>query len=171
MKKILLIVLMVLSTIHVSGCATILGGIIGHQSGEAAAGVAIGAGVDVICALSGMAKKEEIKKSVKVHPELGYIRVGSIAAKKKNVETDLKKRFQETHWTLEKVETQSPEKEISVIKYQCKTYKGKNFIMEITKEQRQDLRIYIKLAEESNLIKCPFCESTYHYLCVAFWLF
>ena len=28
----------------------------------------------------------------------------------------------------------------------------------------------IKLAEESNLIKCPFCESTYHYLCVAFWL-
>lgn len=28
----------------------------------------------------------------------------------------------------------------------------------------------IKLAEESNLVKCPFCESTYHYLCVAFWL-
>ncbi len=28
----------------------------------------------------------------------------------------------------------------------------------------------IKLAEESDLIKCPYCESTYHYLCVAFWL-
>ena len=29
---------------------------------------------------------------------------------------------------------------------------------------------HIKLAEESNLIKGPFCGSTYHYLCVAFWL-
>jgi len=150
MKKILLIVLMVLSTIHLSGCATIIGGIIGHQSGEAVAGAAIGAAVDTICLLSKRAKKEEIKKSVKVHPELGYIRVGSIAAKKKNVETNLKKRFQETHWTLEQMETQSQGKEISIIKYQCKTYKGKNFIMEITKEQRQDLRIYIKLDEENN---------------------
>lgn len=28
----------------------------------------------------------------------------------------------------------------------------------------------ITIAKESNLVKCPFCESTYHYLCVAFWL-
>ncbi len=28
---------------------------------------------------------------------------------------------------------------------------------------------FIKFGKE-NIIKCPFCESTYHYLCVAFWL-
>ena len=46
MKKLLFAALLISTAIYVSGCATIIGGIIGYQSGELLAGAAIGAGVD-----------------------------------------------------------------------------------------------------------------------------
>jgi hypothetical protein len=45
-KKGLLLLILVITALQCGGCATILGGIIGYQSAELAAGLAIGAAVD-----------------------------------------------------------------------------------------------------------------------------
>lgn len=46
LKKAALLTILVCTCCMTSGCATIVGGIIGHQSGEMVAGLAIGAGID-----------------------------------------------------------------------------------------------------------------------------
>lgn len=63
LKSILLVLVLAIIALTSSGCATILGGIIGYQSGELAAGLAIGAAVDfgddIVRGIGQMTAKQE----------------------------------------------------------------------------------------------------------------
>jgi hypothetical protein len=164
MKKVLLVVVLMLVAINCSGCMTILGGIIGYQSGEAVAGAAIGAAIDVTGAvLSHIHKKEqeekhqeeeqarEIKRkeSIKIYPDEGYIRVGSISAEGKIYGDELKRKFDNIGWQYREVSKErSPE--ISKRVFTCKTSESKEFTLELIRETNQDLLIFIKPAEANK---------------------
>ena len=157
MSKVLLAAILALMMVYASGCATILGGIIGHQSGEAVAGAAIGAAVDfgggIVNAVGGMLGADKKKDTVKVCSELGYIRIAGSITKSKNLTKQLHKKFEEVSWQWSETAGESSDKEISNLIYRCRTTEGREFTLEFFSEERQDLRIYIKPAEESKELR------------------
>lgn len=164
MKKVLLVCVLIMVAVNCSGCMTILGGIIGYQSGEALAGAAIGAGIDITgTIISHMHNKEKekkqqeeqkereikLKEAIKIFPEEGFVRVGSISAGGKIYSEELKKKFDNMGWQYSEVSNeQSPE--ISKKTFACKTSENKEFTLELMRETNQDLLIFIKPAETNK---------------------
>ncbi len=164
MKKLILAVVLILVAFNCSGCMTILGGIIGYQSGEAVAGAAIGAGIDITFGvISRIHQKEEEKKqqekekereierkeAIKIYPEEGYIRVGSISAEGKIYGDELKRKFDNIGWQYSEV-SKERSNDISKRVFSCKTSDNKEFTLELMRETNQDLLIFIKPAEPNK---------------------
>ncbi|MBN1974780.1 MAG: hypothetical protein JW787_14160 [Sedimentisphaerales bacterium] len=166
MKKMLLAGVLMLAGIHCTGCATIVGGIIGYQSGEAVAGAAIGAAIDITGAIiSNIEHKEEEQKreiqekereikrkeAIKIYAEEGYIRVGSISATGKMYGEELKRKFDNIGWQYTEV-TEKPSREDALTKrvFQCQTTDDKKFTLELLREKNQDLLVFIKPAEANK---------------------
>jgi len=150
MKNFILTLLLLTLTTCASGCATILGGIIGHQSGEACAGMAIGAAVDFGDDIARAIGEAFGDKTVNVYSELGYVRIDAKTADKKCLKQKLEKRFAEASWKILNKESTSKTDKIKSCKYYCQTSEGKEFTLEFFTEKNQDLRIYIKTTEENN---------------------
>ena len=163
MKKMLLMTLLILIAVYGSGCATILGGIIGYQSGEAVAGAAIGAAIDITSAISSHAQQNKSRKeqkerdkeleqkhkeAIKIYDEEGYIRVGSIVAENKNIADRLQQRFDDLNWKYIEI-TDKPDRkdQISRRVFQIKLVDQKEFTLELFSEKNRDLLIFIKPAE------------------------
>ena len=90
-----------------SGCATILGGIIGHQSGELAAGAAIGAaldfGGDIANGIGYLLtdKKTRFQQKVSLDSEQGKIEFAQSDFSAKKIERlmrKLEKKFEQNGW-------------------------------------------------------------------------
>lgn len=163
MRKILLTGFLVLAMVYLSGCATILGGIIGYQSGEACAGMAIGAALDfggyaidgIGKLIGGKPKSAEVSESekIKVYSDMGYIRVNSKFSQCSDLIALLRREFEGASWQIKDTPAASGDKEISSRMYQCQTAEGKEFTMEVISEKRQDARVYIKCKEDSAELK------------------
>jgi len=166
MKKILLIALSMLMAMNCSGCATLLGGIIGYQSGEAVAGAAIGAAIDIAGGISNSNKEKERKlerkerekeeelerkESINIYTEEGYIRVGSISTQGRNFGDSLKNRFDSLGWKYTET-TDTEARETRVIKrvIECTTTDNKEFTLELLREDNQDLLVFIKPDEPNT---------------------
>jgi hypothetical protein len=160
MKKLLLIAVLMLAAFNFSGCATIAGSIIGYQSGELAAGAAIGAAIDITGAvLAGMHQKEAEKKqeeknkerekkineSINIYTEEGYIRVGKISAEGRNFGEEFRKKFDNIGWRYSET-TERPSLTEKIVKrvFICKTTDDKEFTLELLRETNQDLLVFIK---------------------------
>lgn len=150
MKNFILTLLLLLTTVCASGCATILGGIIGHQSGEACAGIAIGAAVDFGDDIARAIGEAFGDKTVNVYSELGYVRIDAKTADKKCLKQKLEKRFAEASWKILNKQSTLQKDKIKSCKYSCETSDGKKFTLEFFTEKKQDLRIYIKTDDENN---------------------
>jgi len=150
MKNLVLTLLLITVTISASGCATILGGIIGHQSGEACAGIAIGAALDFGDDIARAIGQAFGDKTINVYSELGYVRINTKTAKNKCLKQKLERRFAEASWKILNKEATSKTDKIKSCKYYCRTAEGKEFTLEFFTEKNQDLRIYIKTTEENK---------------------
>ena len=154
MRTITLIAVSVVAAICLSGCATIVGGIIGHQSGEAVAGAAIGAafdfGDDVVGTIGAVFKGKEEQEKIKIYSDSAYIRVDRSIAGRRNVTKKLQKKFDDVSWHWGEGSRQSTDKEVSQTAYQCRTAEGKEFTLQFFDEKRQDLRIYVKTPGEDR---------------------
>jgi len=150
MKNLIFTLLLLTVTISASGCATMLGGIIGHQSGEACAGIAIGAALDFGDDIARAIGQAFGDKTVNVYSELGYVRIDAKTAKSKCLKQKLEKRFAEASWKILNKEATSKTDKIQSCKYYCRSSDGKEFTLEFFSEKNQDLRIYIKTTEENN---------------------
>jgi hypothetical protein len=150
MKNLILTLLLLTLTISASGCATILGGIIGHQSGEACAGIAIGAALDFGDDIAKAIGEAFGNKTVNVYSELGYVRIDAKTAREKCLKQKLEKRFAEASWKILNKESTSKTDKIQSCKYYCQTSDGREFTLEFFTEKKQDLRIYIKTTQENN---------------------
>jgi len=125
-------------------------GIIGHQSGEVCAGMAIGAAIDFGDDIAKAIGEAFGDKTVNVYSDLGYVRIDAKTADKKCLKQKLEKRFAEASWTILNKESTLQTDKIKSCKYYCQTSDGRNFTLEFFTEKKQDLRIYIKTADENN---------------------
>ena len=144
---------MLLAVVCCGGCATILGGIIGHQSGEAVAGAAIGAAVDfgddVVKAVGIMLAG----KKVTVYQEIGYINVNKDAIKSCKLVNKLSNKFATVNWVWSEPQPPTKVKGLKRSIYHCKTAEGNNFLLEFEDEKGKDLRIYIKPENQSTELR------------------
>ena len=149
MKKFRLVVVLLLSVVCVSGCMPILGGIIGHQSNEAVAGVVIGAalayGDDIVVALFP-------KRSITIDSDLGYIRVDRGLAHGNTLAHKLKKKFVDHSWRISETAAKK-RRNITEIFYRSRTADGIEFDLEFFQERGQDLRIYVRPDEKSDELR------------------
>ena len=146
-----------------SGCATILGGIIGNQSGELCAGLAIGAIVDTITgAIENSREKEREKENqqaqtepqpqargedlVTVYSDAGYIRVDR-RHEGQELQKKLKEKFAAASWVCSDEMGGYGDNEVSRDVYKCSTRQGKEFEMEFFREEGEDLRIYVRVPD------------------------
>ncbi len=149
-----------------SGCATILGGIIGNQSGEMCAGLAIGAIVDTVTGAiesghekgherenrQGQAEREEqvrAKDSVTIYSDAGYIRVDRQRGGEE-LEKKLKEKFATASWVCADETGGYGDKDVSRDSYKCSTKQHKEFEMEFFREEGEDLRIYVRVPDEDE---------------------
>ncbi len=115
-KKVLISLVLAIIPCGLTGCATILGGIIGYQSGELAAGMAIGAAVDfgddIVRGIGQMGAKEKdlrqdfLKKST-LDTKAGKITLPINPFNEERIFTltqQLRKKFQENGWTCQQTE-------------------------------------------------------------------
>ena len=141
-----------------SGCATILGGIIGHQSGEMCAGMAIGAAVDIVGGLMGQQHEKERKeaaeeaKAVTVYSDMGYIRAGKCLTGQE-LERKLKDKFAAMSWECRELQDTHTQGDVSTKMYSCRTQQGKVFEMELFREKCEDMRIYVRTPEGDDELR------------------
>jgi hypothetical protein len=114
-KSIGISLLLVAAAIGGSGCATILGGIIGYQSGELCAGLAIGAAIDftdeIVRGVGQMtAKKEDLCRDFREKAEFdtqgGEITLPICPFSRQRVMeivAALKEKFEENGWTYNRI--------------------------------------------------------------------
>lgn len=159
MRKILLTLFLTAITLYTSGCATILGGIIGHQSGEKYAGAAIGAGFDfgpgIVRGIGRMfANPEKDIKQARIDSQKGQITLPEWTFTPKRLEgltRQMQDIFQENQWTGN---LEEKKREVGSIvfqeKWQCKTKDGVVFEMTVLKEKRKRPKISIDVPADNR---------------------
>ena len=166
MRRMILVAALGALMVGSSGCATILGGIIGHQSGEMCAGMAIGAVVDIVGgALGNHDQKERDREDrqaptepqrqvraenvVTVYSGAGYIRVDRRHGGE-DLERKLKEKFAAVSWVCADEMGGYGDDEVSRDVYKCSTKQGKEFEIEFFREEREDVRIYVRVPGEDE---------------------
>lgn len=154
MKKFFLAVILTTITVSSSGCATIIGGIIGYQSGEAVAGAAIGAAIDIVSHISEAEKEKQKKENVKIFPDMGYLRIDNRTAQNRNLTDKLLEKFQTLGWQYNEIKSDSADgNAISSRIWQCRAADSREFTLEVFNEKSQDLRIYVRPSQENPEFK------------------
>ena len=166
-----------------SGCATILGGIIGHQSGELAAGLAIGAAVDfgdnIINGVGQMLSddQKEFRQHAMVDSEAGKItlpRRGFSVDRTKALLSDIQPRFEDAGWTHERIKLKTG---FYVTNYthsetwRCANSDGQPFELDIKMGWQKDSRLDIQIPPDSKADKSSVTLEIYGWLedCVLGW--
>jgi len=156
------------------GCATILGGIIGHQSGELVAGAAIGAAVDfggdIVNGLGQLLtdEKARFEQKVSLDSEEGKIEFAKSNFSTKKMERlmrKLEKKFEQNGWSHTMVQKKRLKgRTLLSEKWLCKDGDGKEFELSILKEKCKDTQILIEPADEDALGKNAITVEVYNWL-------
>jgi len=159
-RQVLLIIALSIIALTSSGCATILGGIIGHQSGEMCAGLAIGAAVDfggdVIRGVGQMTAGEkdlhkDFQKKSNLNAQKGEITLPINPFNRKrtmNVVSRLRDTMTQQGWTCQQVEKTTRNNLIFANRWEetwhCTTETGRPFAFKIDFRSNRDTRFYVK---------------------------
>lgn len=177
MKKIILCGLLIAVACCCSSCATIWGGIIGHQSGELAAGLAIGAAIDFgddlvrgVCYMTADVPKE-FKNNSEVNAGEGTIKLPGIAfntERMRPVTKMLKDKMSENGWeykvTEKTAKTSLFDKDRFSEHWNCVTQKGEAFELKICYKQDEDPHLTVCVDPESTAGKGPITSQIYNWL-------
>jgi hypothetical protein len=141
-----------------SGCATILGGIIGYQSGELAAGLAIGAaldfGGDIVNGVGQLLTDKEVrfKQKVSFDTEEGKIEFAKSdfsAEKMERLMRKLEKKFELNGWSYTMVQKKRHTgRTLLSEKWRCRDGDGKEFELSILIEKCKNAKISIEPIDE-----------------------
>ena len=156
------------------GCATILGGIIGYQSGELAAGLAIGAaldfGGDIANGIGQLLTDKEVRfeQTVSIDTEAGKIEFAKSdfsAEKMERLIRKLEKKFEENGWSCTMVQKKrlTGRTLLSEI-WQCKTSDGNDFELSILREKCKDTQILIESTDGDALSRHAITIEVYNWL-------
>jgi len=177
MKKVILSVLLILVACFCCSCATILGGIIGHQSGELAAGLAIGAAIDFgddlvrgVCYMTADIPKE-FKNNSQVNAEEGTIQLPGIAfnvGRMPAVKQKLKGKMSENGWKYSVVDktakTSLFDKDRYSERWNCVTEEGKEFDLKICYKQDEDAHLTVWARPDSKVDQETITSQIYDWL-------
>ncbi|MBC8470038.1 MAG: hypothetical protein H8D56_11255 [Planctomycetes bacterium] len=165
---------MLLGYLCCSGCATILGGIIGYQSGELAAGLAIGAaldfGGDIVNGVGQLLTDKEVRYEQKVtlDTEDGKIELAKSdfsAEKMEKLMRKLEKKFEQNGWSYTMVQKKRHTERILLSeKWRCKDSDGKEFELSILRERHKDTQISIEPTDEDAPGKHAITIKVYNWL-------
>jgi len=157
-----------------SGCATILGGIIGYQSGEAVAGAAIGAaldfGGDIANGIGYLLtdKKTRFEQKVSFDSEEGEIRFAKSEFPAKKMEwlmRKLEKKFERNGWSYTMVQKKRATRRILILeKWSCLDDRGIEFELSISQEKCKDARIMIEPIDEDAMSRHEITIKVYNWL-------
>ncbi len=101
MKKVIISLLLIILTLNCSGCFSIVGSIIGYQSGELLAGLLIGAGIDAGVAIANEAKCEADSKVYELDSEKGQVKAQLNTDDMTSIVTDIETTFGSEGWSYE----------------------------------------------------------------------
>jgi hypothetical protein len=157
------------------GCATILGGIIGHQSGELVAGAAIGAAVDfggdIVDGLGQLLtgnKEVRFEQKVSLDSEEGKIEFAKSdfsAGKMERLMRKLEKKFEQNGWSYTMVQKKRLKgRTLFSEKWRCKDGDGKEFELSVLREKCKDTQILIEPADEDALSRNAITVEVYNWL-------
>jgi len=154
-----------LSYLCCSGCATILGGIIGYQSGELVAGAAIGAaldfGDDIVNGIGQLLTDKEVRFEQKVtldseEGKIEFAKSDFSAEKMERLMRKLEKKFKQNGWSYTMV--------------QKKRLTGRTLLSEkwrwlsILREKCKDTQILIEPTDEDVLSRNAITIKVYNWL-------
>ena len=177
MRKILVVVLCGFVLTQCCGCMSILGAIIGHQSGELCAGLAIGAALDfgedvargVGEVLADTAK--EFEKNSHFNADDGTMALPAVAytpARMFKVKDRLREMLEQNDWTCNVVKKTTKTGLFTKDRFQetwrCKTDTGDAFDLQICAEQGDDARLIITVPEDSKADKIQITTQIYQWL-------
>jgi hypothetical protein len=177
MKKIILYGLLIVITCYCSSCATMWGGIIGHQSGELAAGMAIGAAIDFgddlvrgICYMTADVPKE-FKNNSQINADEGTIQLPGIAFnidRMRPVKEKLKDKMSENGWEYKvakkTADTSLFNKDRYSENWNCVTQGGKAFELKICYKQDEDAHLRVTVGPDSTGGKGTITSKIYDWL-------
>ena len=159
-----------------SGCATILGGIIGHQSGELAAGLAIGAVVDfgetIVTSVGQMTANQakEFRLRTVVDSDTGRIELPKKAFsvdRTKQLLGQMQPNFQEAGWTWQRTRMNS---NFSVTDYhhsetwRCTDAAGQSFTVDINMGWKKDSTFQVCVPADSTADRSAVTLQLYAWL-------
>lgn len=157
-----------------SGCATILGGIIGHQSGEACAGMAIGAAIDfggdiARCISQAAANPEkEFQQKSELDVSCGTIELPGnafTASRMMRVNKGLQDKFVQNGWACNIVEKKAKTglfcKDDFREKWECATDQNQPFTLELHIKQDEDQKISVQIPDESQADRAAVTSQIY----------
>ena len=141
-----------------SGCATILGGIIGYQSGELAAGLAIGAaldfGGDIVNGVGQLLTDKEVRFEQKVildteEGKIEFAKSDFSTEKMERLLRKLEKKFEQNGWSYTMIQKKRHTgRTLLSEKWRCKDGDGKEFELSIVKEKCKNTQILIEPIDE-----------------------
>ena len=157
-----------------SGCATILGGIIGHQSGELVAGAAIGAAIDFGGDIANgigyllTDKETRFEQKVSLDSEEGKIEFAKSdfsADKMERLMRKLEKKFEQNGWSHTMVQKKRLQgRTLLSEKWHCMDINGNEFELSILRERCKNTQILIEPANEDALSKNAITIEIYNLL-------
>jgi hypothetical protein len=157
-----------------SGCATILGGIIGYQSGELAAGAAIGAaldfGDDIVNGIGLLLtdKKTRFEQKVSLDSEEGKIEFAKSDFSAKKMEwlmRKLEEKFEQNGWSYTMVQKKRVTGRILISeKWACKNSDDNEFELSILQEKCKDAHIMIEPTDEDAITRHEITMKLYNWL-------
>lgn len=177
MRKIILGGLLILVACFCCSCATMLGGIIGHQSGELAAGLAIGAAIDFgddlvrgICYMTADIPKE-FQNNSQVNTDAGTIKLPGIAfnvGRMPAVKRMLKGKMTKHGWEFSVVDKTADTSLFSKDRFSenwaCLTKDGKEFDLKICYKQDEDPCLSVRVGSNSKGDKVAITSQIYGWL-------
>ena len=177
MKKLILCGLLIAVACFCSSCATIVGGIIGHQSGEMAAGMAIGAAVDFgddlvrgVCYMTADIPKE-FKNNSQLNANEGTIQLPGIAFnidRMRPAKEMLKDKMVENGWKYSVTEKTAKTclfgKDRYSENWNCHTQQGDVFDLKICYKQDEDAHLKVTVGPESSVGRRAITSQIYDWL-------
>ena len=157
-----------------SGCATILGGIIGYQSGELVAGAAIGAALDFGGDIANGVgylltdKKTRFEQTVSLDSEQGEIKFAKSDFPVKKMEwllRRLEEKFKQNGWSYTMTQKKrTAGRTLFSEKWACINANGIEFELSILQEKCKDANITIDPANQDAFIRHEITIQIYNWI-------
>ncbi|MBN2063294.1 MAG: hypothetical protein JW745_00715 [Sedimentisphaerales bacterium] len=148
MKKVIVSLLLIILTLNCSGCFSIVGSIIGYQSGELLAGLLIGAGIDAGVAIANEAKCEADSKVYELDSDKGQVKARLNTDDMASIVTDLEAVFVSEGWSYELMLKKIRQGKSLAAQWQVNNSQGDEFSVALSLAKRKlDLRVKSDKAE------------------------